>query len=143
MTDTIPEGDEHIRPNDVTDQTIAALGKVSEALETIEQARGHLFAFHQLIGRADLSMDQAYKLLQTARLDNDAESLKHDIIGHNVIPGMWTFQIVEAFDDTYYQKLKDYEKELREKHVEGRRHIFESEMKEDRRTHGMSGHEAR
>ena len=31
-----------------------AVGRVTEALETIERARGHLYSFHQLTGRADL-----------------------------------------------------------------------------------------
>ena len=28
-----------------------AVGKATEALEYVERARGHLYAFHQLIGR--------------------------------------------------------------------------------------------
>ena len=38
----------------LTDETIAAVGKVSEALEYVERARGHLYSFHQLMGHADL-----------------------------------------------------------------------------------------
>ena len=34
-------------------ETVDAVGKASEALEYVERARGHLYAFHQLIGRAD------------------------------------------------------------------------------------------
>lgn len=143
MRDAIPNNDEHLRPGDVSDKTIQALGKVSEALETVERARGYLYAFHQLIGHADLSLDEAVKMLNDAGLDSDASILQDDIIGRNVIPGMWTFQIVEAFDDTYYSPFKAYEVGLRNKHVGGRRHIFESEMKERRRTHGRDGHEAR
>ena len=36
-----------------------AVGRVTEALETIERARGHLYSFHQLTGRADLQLDEA------------------------------------------------------------------------------------
>ena len=36
----------------VDSETIDAVGKASEALEYVERARGHLYAFHQLIGRA-------------------------------------------------------------------------------------------
>ena len=32
-------------------------GKLSEALEYIERARGHLYSFHQLTGHADLLLD--------------------------------------------------------------------------------------
>ena len=34
-------------------------GKATEALEYVERARGHLYAFHQLIGRADLLFEEA------------------------------------------------------------------------------------
>src|SRR5436190_24214227 len=34
-------------------ETVDAVGKATEALEYVERARGHLYAFHQLIGRAD------------------------------------------------------------------------------------------
>ncbi len=36
-----------------------AVGRVTEALEAIERARGHLYSFHQLTGRADLQLDEA------------------------------------------------------------------------------------
>ena len=34
--------------------TVDAVGKATEVLEYVERARGHLYAFHQLIGRADV-----------------------------------------------------------------------------------------
>ena len=37
----------HQRPPGVGDATVAALGKLSEALECVEDARGHLYAFHR------------------------------------------------------------------------------------------------
>ncbi len=36
---------QHRRPDGVADETVEAVGKLSEALETVEQARGHLYAF--------------------------------------------------------------------------------------------------
>lgn len=41
------------------DGVAQAVGRVTEALETIERARGHLYSFHQLTGRADLQLDEA------------------------------------------------------------------------------------
>jgi len=143
LTDTIPSDDEHVRPDGVDDKTIAALGKVSEMLETIERARGHLYEFHQLIGHADLGFDRAVELLREAGLDAEADELQAEIIGRNVQPGKWSFQMVEGFNDTYYSVVKAYEQKLRDTHLQGRRHIFESEMKEKRRSHGRPGHEAR
>jgi hypothetical protein len=42
----------HTRPDGVDDATVEALGKVSEAFEVIEQARGMLYGFHRMIGMA-------------------------------------------------------------------------------------------
>jgi hypothetical protein len=45
------------------DAAVQAAGKVSGPLETTERARGHLYSFHQLTGRADLQLDAAVALL--------------------------------------------------------------------------------
>ncbi len=71
---------------------------LSKALETTERARGHLFSFHQLTGTADLELDRAVELLRAAGHHEWAERVEREILGRNVIPGHWTFQIVEAYD---------------------------------------------
>lgn len=48
------------------DASVEALGKRSEALETAERARGHLYAFHQLTGAADCKLKAAVAQLRTA-----------------------------------------------------------------------------
>ncbi len=40
--------EEHQRPAHLDDATVAALGKLSEALEVVEHARGYLYGFHRL-----------------------------------------------------------------------------------------------
>jgi hypothetical protein len=112
MTET--ETDRHTRPEGMDDATIDAVGAVSEALEWVERARGELYAFHQLMGRADL-----------------------------LLYGRWTFQIVEDFDDNYWSVFRDHERRVRDELQQGKRHIFESEMKERRRSRGNPGHERR
>jgi hypothetical protein len=42
--------------------TVEAVGKLTEALETTEIARGHLYAFHQLTGSADFKVEEAIDL---------------------------------------------------------------------------------
>ena len=51
------------RAEQVSDTTAEAAGKVSEALEYVERARGHLYSFHQLIGHADLVLGEAVDAL--------------------------------------------------------------------------------
>jgi hypothetical protein len=143
MTSTSGPDEAHRRPDGVSDETVAALGKLSEALETVERVRGHLYALHQLTGHADLMLDDAVALLREAGHPQVAERVAKQLIGRNVISGRWTFQIVEDYDDGYYADFRRLERDARDELAGGRRHLFEAEMKERRRTHGRPGHEAR
>lgn len=133
---------EHRRPEGVDDATVEALGKLSEAFEVIEDARGHLYRFHRLTGTADLALGEAVEMFRTAGHGELADRLQTELVGRNVLEGRWTFQIVEEYDDGYYATFKDLEATARKDLVDGRRHLFEAEMKEDRRTHGRRHHEA-
>jgi len=125
------------------DDTIAAVGKVSEALEYVERARGHLYSFHQLMGHADLTLGEACDALREAGHGEVADRLETDMVGRNVLHGRWTFQIVEEFDDDYWSRFREHDARVRDELVGGERHLFEARMKEDRRSRGRSGHEAR
>ncbi|GAB3877627.1 hypothetical protein [Terrabacter terrigena] len=133
---------EHQRPDGVDDATVEALGKLSEALEVIEDARGHLYGFHRLTGTADLALGEAVDLLRDSGHAELADRISTELVGRNVIEGRWTFQIMEEYDDGYYATFKRLEALARDELVGGRRHLFEAEMKEDRRTHGRRHHEA-
>lgn len=133
----------HTRPDGVSDETVEALGKLSEALETVEDARGHLYAFHRMSGSADLALGEAVDQLREAGHTDLATRIETDLVGRNVIQGRWTFQVVEEYDDGYWTAFREHERRAREELVEGKRHLFEAEMKEDRRTHGRQHHEAR
>ena len=133
---------EHRRPDGVDDITVEALGRLSEALEAVEVARGHLYHFHRLTGTADLTLGDAVRLLEQAGHRDLAERIRTRLVGRNVLRGRWTFQVVEEYDDGYYATFTELERAAREELVGGRRHLYEAEMKEDRRTHGAPGHEA-
>jgi nucleotide-binding universal stress UspA family protein len=138
----MPPDDEHQRPAGLDDATVSALGKLSEALEVIEHARGYLYGFHRLTGTADLTLGEAVQELRDAGHTELADRIEKELLGRNVIEGRWTYQIMEEYDDGYYRTFKDLEHQAREQLAEGKRHLFEAEMKEDRRTHGQPGHEA-
>ena len=89
--------DDRTRP-DLDDQTVEALGKLSEALETVDQARGFLYAFHQLTGKADRLLQESVDLFRGAGAAPLADDLERDLVGRNVIADRWTFQLVEDFD---------------------------------------------
>ncbi len=132
----------HTRPEGVSDHTVEALGKLSEALEVVEEARGLLYAFHRRTGEADLMLGDAVDLLREAGHGEIADGISTDLVGRNIIEGRWSFQIVEDYDANYYDAFKQHEKDAREELAQGRPHLFESEMKQDRRTHGRRHHEA-
>ena len=131
------------RPDGVSDKTVEAAGSVSEALEYVERARGHLYSFHQLMGHADLVLGEACDKLRAAGHAAIADRLESDMVGRTVLDGRWTFQIVEEFDDNYWSLFRDHERRVRDELQQGARHVFEAEMKESRRTKDRSGHEAR
>ena len=130
------------RPDGVSDETVEAAGTVSEALEYVERARGHLYSFHQLMGHADLLLGEACDKLRAAGHGAIADRLEEDMVGRNVLHGRWTFQIVEEFDDTYWSRFREHERRVRDELQQGARHVFEAEMKDKRRTKGRPGHEA-
>lgn len=143
ITPALPADDPWRRPAGVTDATVAAAGKMSEALECVERARGALYDFHQLMGHGDLLLGEAVEALRDAGHDEQAGRVEADLVGRNIIEGRWTFQLVEEFDDTYWSVLRATERRLRDELVGGRRHLFEAEIKEGRRTHGHPDHRAR
>ena len=114
MTEPV-KASEHTVPEGVSDQTIEGVGKLSEGFEYIERAKGHLYSFHQLLGRADFLVEEAAERLRVA--------------GH------------EEFDDTYYEFFRGLERESRQL-TGGVRHLHEARMKEQRRTPGRPAHDA-
>ena len=132
----------HRTPPDVDELTVEALGKLSEALEKVEIARGDLYRFHQMTGSADFALGDAVDLLRRAGHEELADRIDTELVGRNVLPGRWTFQIVEDYDDTYWSVFRDLEREARESLVGGTRHLHEARLKERGRSAGRPGHEA-
>jgi hypothetical protein len=132
----------HEPPEGVSDQTVEGVGRLSEAFEYVERARGHLYSFHQLMGRADFLVEEASELLREAGHGELAQRLEVELVGRNVLDGRWTFQVVEEYDDTYYDFFRALDREVTDQLMGGVRHVFEARMKERRRSHGEPAHEA-
>ena len=134
---------DHTRPAGAPDATVEAVGTLSEAYEYLIRARGHLYSFHQLMGRVDKLIGEAADELRRAGHDAQADVLCDEIVGRNVLDGRWTFQVVEEFDLTYWEPATAAEQRVRDELMDGRRHVFESELKDGRLTAGRVGHERR
>ena len=127
---------------DLDDTTVEGLGKLSEALETIEQARGQLYGFHQHSGKADLLLQDAVELFRKAGHTQLADDLDRDLVGRNVIADRWTFQIVEDYDASYWSVFRAFDERARTELSDGDRHVYEARMKQRERTAGHPAHEA-
>ena len=132
----------HDTPAGVSDDTVEALGSLTEALETADRARGHLYAFHQLTGSADIKLAEAVAGLRDAGHDELADRIDRQLVGRNVIAGRWTFQIVEDYDDGYWALFRELEQSARDELVGGRKHLYEARLKQSERSRGEPGHEA-
>ena len=131
------------RPDGVSDDTVSAVGKFSEALEWVERARGHLYDFHQMMGHADALIGEAADGLRESGHQDQAQHIEDELVGRNALEGRWSFQMVEEYDAIYWSVVRAFADELRSELMGGRHHVLESEMKEDRRTHGARFHEQR
>ncbi|MFJ6213425.1 hypothetical protein ACIQGZ_08860 [Streptomyces sp. NPDC092296] len=129
----------HSRPDGTPDLAVTAAGRFSEALERLERARGALYDFHQLVGRADALLDEVADALDRLGHDELSIELRERLIGRDVLEGRWTYQIVEEFDDGYYAIFRALEAKGRQVLVGGRRHVYEAELRERRRTPGRPG----
>jgi hypothetical protein len=127
---------------DLDDATVEALGKISEALESVERARGHLYGFHQLTGKADFELQDAVELLRKAGHTALADDLDRELVGRNVLGERWTFQVVEDYDANYWATFRAFDARARDELAGGDRHVFEARMKQRSRTPGLPHHEA-
>lgn len=131
------------RPHGVTDGSVEAVGKLSDACEWIERACGRLDDFHQMSGHADLLLGEAADALDEAGHASIAAELRDRFVGRNVIEGRWTFQIVDEYDATYWSPIRSHRTDVEAELMGGAQHVAESEMKEDRRTDGRRHQESR
>jgi hypothetical protein len=120
----------HQRPAGLSGQDVAALGKLSEALEVVEQARGALYEFHRLSGTADRTLQQAVGDLRDAGHPELAAEIEECLVGRDVIDGRWTFELVESYDHQYWQVFREVERTARERLGGAPPHLFEAEMKQ-------------
>ena len=121
------------------DATVEAVGKLSEAFEVIEDARGSLYRFHRLSGKADFALGEAVGMLRAAGHTELADRIDAELVGRNVIPGMWTFEVVEGYDDEYYSRFRRFVTEAREQLTDGERHSYEARLKAERHTQTDDG----
>lgn len=123
------------RPDEAT---ITAAGKLSEALEIVENARGLLYGFHRLCGSADLALQEAVGALREAGHPELADWLDQDLVGRSVIRDMWSFELIEAYDAQYWQAFRAAEHAARDQ-LGTDKHQYEARMKTREQSPGPGG----
>jgi hypothetical protein len=58
-----------------------------------------------------------------------ADEIDEVLVGRDVVRDMWTFQIVEAYDEQYWRVFREVDAVVRDALSGGRPHVFEAEMK--------------
>ncbi len=139
MSQPQPTGSPRPRPDGISDETVEAVGKLSEAFEYVERARGHLFSFHQLMGHADLAIGEAADALRAAGRTDIATRIDASSSGRNTIDGAGPSRSSRSSTPTTTSRCATTPRPVEDELVDGIPHLFESEMKERRRTHGASG----
>ena len=119
----------HRRPDGLDDATVEALGKLGAALETAEEARGHLYAFHRTSGRADLDLQDALDALAEAGHREVADTVRRVLVGRDTVKDMWSFQMVESYDADYLEAFRACEQAARAALGDVPVHLYEAEMK--------------
>ncbi|MFD8708283.1 hypothetical protein ACFV1W_37850 [Kitasatospora sp. NPDC059648] len=66
--------------------------------------------------------------------------VERELLGRDVVPGMWTYQLIEAYDCTYSRVFAAVEERVRQDLAAGRRHLAEAEMQ--RAARSRRGHKA-
>lgn len=115
-----------------TDEAAEAAGKLGEALEYVERARGYLYNFHHHIGHADLMLDEVIEGLEKSGHSDLVEMIRTQVYGRDVLEDRWTYQVVDEFDDGYYAAWREVTAAVREKVPGGGRHEHEAELKRRR-----------
>jgi hypothetical protein len=119
----------HARPAGLDDATVEALGKISEALEVVDHARGLLYAFHRHCGMADLTLQEGVRKLRDAGHATMADELEEVLVGRDIIKDRWSFQVVEDYDENYWEVFRAMERRARAQLGDAEPHIYEAEMK--------------
>ncbi len=79
-----------------------------------------------------MDLDEAVQAFREAGRPEVADRIEQQIIGRDVVAGQWTFELVEGYEDDYYRPFADLERWARDTYAEGRRHLYESQLKHAR-----------
>lgn len=105
-----------------------ALHELRLGIEHVNRGYGHLLAFHHQVGRGMNRFAQARDLLREAGHDGFADRLRDDLLPAGVVDDMWSYELVEAFEEGFLTETTTFERGVRSALVEGEDHVTEREQ---------------
>lgn len=113
----------------IHDATVDAVHQKEQALKWMERAWGCLLECHHNVGHAQLTMLDAVDKLDVAGHGEMAHSLRTTVATDDVLPGRWTYQVVDEFRVRLLEATRRFEADLRERLAGGVRHRHEARQK--------------
>jgi hypothetical protein len=126
-------------PDGVSAETVEALGKLSEAFEVVENARGHLYEFHRMCGTADLTLQTAVGKLRDAGHAKLADDIDQVLVGRNVMADKWTYELIEDYDANYWYVFRELVAHAHRAAGNVPKHLHEALMQYDEQERQGSG----
>ncbi len=127
------------QPPDMSEAEVEALHHVELAVEWLRRAHGDLVAFHHEVGHAMDHLADAEDGLRDAARTELADELRDDFLPRGVLDdGRWSYDVLESYEDTFFEPLCAYEDETRDRLAAGQRHVAEREQEREwKRRAGM------
>ena len=109
----------------LSESELTGLHEIEVGTEWIRRAHGHLLAFHHCIGHGMDHFDSAERELRASDHTDLADELRDDILPRGVLGDQWSYELVEAFDESMLPAVNDMERRTCEELADGERHVPE------------------
>lgn len=117
-----------------------ALHEVELCIERLHRAHGHLIAFHHNIGRAMNHMAAAEPLFREGGHPDIADTIRDEYLPRGIIAadhstdpidGRWSYDILENFQDVFFNDMVDFGHEIHDRVADGSWHAAERQQERD------------
>jgi len=113
---------------DLTDDEAAALHDLQLGIEYVHRAYGSLLEWHHNLGHAMDRMADAEADLRKAGHIRWADELRDEHIPAGAIDDRWTYELVEAFQQDFFNDVVAFEEAVREDVADGVGHVTEQQQ---------------
>jgi hypothetical protein len=117
--------------DELTETEREALHALQLGVEHVDRAYGQLLGFHHHVGRGMDRLAAAEDLLRAAGHEAFADHLRDELLPSGVVGERWSYELVEAFADGMQADVHEFDSDLRDALVGGRRHVVERAQRDE------------